>query len=329
MAVTRSTLESRRVSPVRQRGGRAAGLLWLLMAFALVCGAWALGYTAKIRRATPPAPVVNLSEVDRADKLLPVMTVLQSPADRDFAAKKIFDTLADRNGDVGSVAVVGRIRVPRAELVGNKNVEELRKRAEDAKGDTISLFTSAEYSVIRPQIATRSVGGFRRDFFLWGGAILAAFLLAHIWWAVRGFGGPWAFLPLLLMLTGMGFALMVGLRDPLRDTLIFIPFAEGVAAGCLVMLAASLIDWDIVTAGYSFVPLLGAIVLSVALIVAGSGPAGSDARVNLGPLQPVEAIKILLVFFLAGYFARNWPLLRELREKHSIVAKIIPGVEIP
>jgi cell division protein FtsW (lipid II flippase) len=303
--------------------------LWLLLASAIVCGAWALVYTAKIRRATTPSPVVNLSEVDAADKLLPLMTVLQSPADRAFAVKKIFDALADRNGEIGSVTVVGRIRVPRSELVGNKNVEALRKRAEDAKGDSITLFTSGEFGVIRPQIAIRSVGGFQRAFLLWGGAILAAFLLTHIVWSVRGFAGPWAFLPLLLILTGVGFALMVGLRDPLRDTLIFIPFAEGVAAGCLVMLAASLIDWEAATAGYSFVPLLGAIVLSVALIVAGSGPAGSDARVNLGPVQPVEAIKILLVFFLAGYFAKNWPLLRELREKHSIVAKIIPGVEIP
>jgi cell division protein FtsW (lipid II flippase) len=333
MAVTRSTLESRRVAPVQPRGGRGAELLWLLLASVIVCGAWTLVYTAKIRRAKTPAPTVILSDVDSANKLLPVLTVLQSASDRDFAAKRVFDTLADRNGQIGNVLIVGRIRVPRGELIENRNVEELRKRAEDAKGDSITLFTPAEFAVIRPQLAVRSVSGFRRDFFLWTGAILAAFLLTHIVWAVRGFAGPWAFLPLLLMLTGMGFALMVGLRDPLRDTLIFIPFAEGVAAGCLVMLAASLVDWDATTAAYSFVPLLGAIVLSVALMVAGSGPAGSDARVNLGPLQPVEAIKILLVFFLAGYFAKNWPLLRDLRERHSgvakLAAKIIPGIEMP
>src|SRR6202521_3850064 len=81
--------------------------------------------------------------------------------------------------------------------------------------------------------------------------------------------------------------------------------------------------------GLSFVPLLGSIALSIALIVFGSGPAGSDARVNLGPFQPVEAIKVLLVFFLAGYFAKNWPLLRELREKRFFVARILPGIEMP
>ncbi len=85
---------------------------------------------------------------------------------------------------------------------------------------------------------------FRRDLMIWAGAILAAFLLTHIVWTVRGFTGPWVFAPLLLILTGLGFALMIGLRDPLRDTLIFIPFAQGVAGGCIVMLIASLIDWE-------------------------------------------------------------------------------------
>jgi cell division protein FtsW (lipid II flippase) len=170
---------------------------------------------------------------------------------------------------------------------------------------------------------------FRRDFLLWAGAILAAFLLTHVVWSIRKFSGPWAFLPLLLILTGIGYALMIGLRDPLRDTLIFVPFAQGVAGGCLVMLIASLVDWEGTMSGYSFVPLLGAIALSVSLIFLGSGPAGSDARVNLGPFQPVEAIKILLVFFLAGYFARRWPLLRALREKRSMVARMAPGIEIP
>ena len=34
---------------------------------------------------------------------------------------------------------------------------------------------------------------------------------------------------------------------------------------------------------------------------------------NLGPFQPIEAIRILLALFLAGYFARHWELLRAVR----------------
>ena len=63
------------------------------------------------------------------------------------------------------------------------------------------------------------------------------------------------------------------------------------------------------------VVLFGALALFVLLMRFGSGPGGNDAKVNLGPFQPVEAIKILLVFFLAGYFTRNWERLRDLREK--------------
>ncbi len=46
--------------------------------------------------------------------------------------------------------------------------------------------------------------------------------------------------------------------------------------------------------------------LFLALLVMGSGPKGSDAKVNLGSFQPVELIKILIILFLAGYFAANW-----------------------
>src|SRR5579863_2031566 len=329
MAVTRSTVAERRVVPVVTRAGRGAELLWLAIAATIVCGVWALVYTAKVRRSTTPAPSVNLSEVDGSEKLLPVLAVLQSPVDRDFAAKQIFDILADRDGVLPNTGAIARIRVPKADLIGNNQVEELGKRARDAKGISISLFTPAEFAQIKPQIAVRGIGVFRRDFLIWAGAILAAFLLTHIVWVIRGFSGPWTFLPLLLILTGIGYALMIGLRDPLRDTLIFVPFAQGVAGGCIVMLIASLMDWEAATAAYSFVPLLGAIALSLALIFLGSGPAGSDARVNLGLFQPVEAIKILLVFFLAGYFAKRWPLLRELREKRFIVARMIPGIEMP
>jgi cell division protein FtsW (lipid II flippase) len=335
VAVTRSTAESRaaaatdaarRTVPVA-RTSRAPELVWLVLASLITSGIWWLAYTAKVRRSATLPPIVDLSRIDRETELYPVLGVFQSPADRQFAAKRIFDVLADRNGLLTNTGEIARIRIPRADLEANKKLEVLRQRANQSTGSQVSLFTPAEFAQIKPQIAVRSIDSFRRDFILWAGAILFAFYLTHIVWAIRGFAGPWAYLPLLLLLTGIGFALMTGLRDPLRDTLVFIPFAQGVAVGCLVMMTASLIDWE-AAAGYSFVPLLGAIVLSVALIVLGSGPAGSDVRVNLGPFQPVEIIKILLVFFLAGYFARRWPLLRELREKR-LFARMLPFIEIP
>src|SRR4029077_16341450 len=66
---------------------------------------------------------------------------------------------------------------------------------------------------------------------------------------------------------------------------------------------------------WCYTPLLAALTLFGLLLKFGRGPGGTDVKVNLGPMQPVEAIKILLVLFLAGYFTRNWERLRDLREK--------------
>ncbi|MDQ1474315.1 MAG: hypothetical protein QOJ99_5795, partial [Bryobacterales bacterium] len=329
MAVTRSTPQSREASRSRTRTKitttRAPELIWLILAGIIISGAWWLVYSAKIRRPESPAPPLNVSRVDRAEKLYPVLAVIQSPADREFIARRIFDAIAEDGGTLPNTGAIARIRPARADLMGDRKLDDLRKRAEEAKTNTVGLLTPAQFAQLKPQIIVRDFAGFKREFLLWAGAILVAFVLTNLVWTIRGFTGPLAFLPLLLLLTGIGFALMVALRDPLRDTMIFIPFAQGVVGGCLLMLLASFVNWESTTASYSFVPLLGAIVLSLALIFFGSGPSGSDARVNLGPFQPVEVIKILLVFFLAGYFSKRWPLLRQLREKRFV----IPGIELP
>lgn len=303
MAVTRSTPESRHASrppaaAARPRGaGRWAERVWLLLAIALVCSAWWLTYSAKVRRAQTGVAPLNISQVQNEQQLLPILAVFPDESDRAAAARKIFDLLSDREEPLTNTGALARAR----------------------------LFTPAQFARIKPLIAVRTFDDFRRQVLLAAGLVIAAFLLTHLVWSFRRFTGPWQFLPLLLILTGMGLALMLALRDPLRDTMIFIPYAQGIAAGCAIMLAASFFDWEFATVNFSFIPLLVAIALSIALIFFGKGPGGSDARVNLGPFQPVEAIKILLVFFVAGYFARRWPMLREMREKRLK----IPFIELP
>lgn len=51
--------------------------------------------------------------------------------------------------------------------------------------------------------------------------------------------------------------------------------------------------------------LLLAMVLVILLGIFGTGPEGSGARVNLGPLQPSEISKYLVVTFIAAFFAQN------------------------
>ena len=122
---------------------------------------------------------------------------------------------------------------------------------------------------------------------------------------------------------------MVSLRDPLRDTLEFRKFAWGAIAGCAILLLPLFKGFQYRNfARFTYAPLLLALILFAALLRFGSGPTGSDARVNLGPFQPVEVIKILLVFFLAGYFAEKWEWLRELKQK-SFVPRWLRWLELP
>jgi cell division protein FtsW (lipid II flippase) len=77
------------------------------------------------------------------------------------------------------------------------------------------------------------------------------------------------------------------------------------------------------------VPLLASFGLSVLLVMFGSGPGVSDAKVNLFGFQPVEIIRVLLVFFLAGYFARSWDVLRHARENRPALAPLTSRIDIP
>ncbi len=65
------------------------------------------------------------------------------------------------------------------------------------------------------------------------------------------------------------------------------------------------------------------------LVLFGSGPGASDAKVNLLGFQPVELIRLLLWLFLAGYFARRWDLLRHARETRPKLAALTRRIDIP
>ena len=120
--------------------------------------------------------------------------------------------------------------------------------------------------------------------------------------------GDYLLLSATHLLTALGFAALVSRQDPLRDTdAVRSTRAADVESGFLCFALVSALDYrKVARAGLSYLPLVGALALSVVLILFGSGPAGSNAKVNLGPLQPIEFIRLLLALFLAGYFARRW-----------------------
>ena len=171
----------------------------------------------------------------------------------------------------------------------------------------------------KPSLVVRTPSQFRMQYLEWCGLYLLSFWVVHFTWRTMRFGGDPSILPALHLLSGMGLILAVSLRDPLRDTLEFKKFAWGAALGCLLLLLPLFRFFQVRHfAQWVYTPLLVSFLLFASLLIKGSGPTGSDAKVNLGPFQPVEIIKVLLVFFLAGYFARRWEWLRELHQRRLI-----------
>ena len=178
-------------------------------------------------------------------------------------------------------------------------------------------------------MVVRTPREFQTQFLIWIATYFAGFYAVFLVWRWSAFRGDFTILPALHLLTGIGLILSISLRDPLRDTLEFSKFAWGVALGCMLLLIPSLRVFNYQRfSAWCYTPLFAAFLLFVALLRFGSGPGGNDAKVNLGPFQPVEGIKILLVLFLAGYFAQNWERLRDLREKR-LVPRSLRWINVP
>ena len=142
---------------------------------------------------------------------------------------------------------------------------------------------------------------------------MLAFWSAHlVRWYFGTIGDP-LLLPVVHLLTGLGVLAMLALRDPLRDMVAAATVAGGIAAGCALWIALAFVDFEHPRLRRAVLgPLTAAVGLAIALLLFGSGPTGSSARVNLLGVQPVEVVRLLVVFSLAAYFARRWQFLREL-----------------
>jgi len=182
---------------------------------------------------------------------------------------------------------------------------------------------------LKPLFVVRRPAQFQSAFYRWSVLFFAAFLAVHLFWSLRGFRGDQFLLPAVMLLTGAGLILMIALRDPVRDNLLFVDFAQGAVGGCLLLAALSALDYRRLLGKLTFVPLLASFALSAALILFGHGPGSSDAKVNLLGFQPVEIIRLLLVLFLAGYFATRWDVLRHARETRPRLAALTSRLDIP
>ncbi len=333
----RSALERDHLVPL----GLALGVA--LLALAMVYPTRSAGF-GNVRLALARGEMVNLNSVRSAAPLESILRgVLPDAPERAFVASEMFKRLPAGGAErpLENVGALATMRVRADAVAGRADLPGISARGATAlataaaRGDAkapaaskdaaakpsaapvmIGLFTSEQFQALKPSLVVRDGGRFAGSFMLHVLIFVAAFGFMHFGLHATGKSGDRWLVPVALALSGIGFAMLVSLREPLRDQLLFTRFAEGVLFGGVAMVLCAIPSYErTVLRRLAFVPLLGALALSLALVVLGRGPSGSDAKVNLFGTQPMELIRLLLVLFLAGYFSSKWALLRELDER--------------
>ena len=328
----------------RRRAQRVAislGEHLLVVTSVVVALAIALAYLGRTRaetlataeRTTP----INLNAgPDAAALEAPLAAAFQYPADRRFAARTIAARPAGSLPNVGALSSltvsVDAIARDRSVVVFKERLDAARTSARESGREqprTLPLLTSAELSALKPGVVVRTAGEFRTSVIWCAVAMLVGFHAVSLLWRVRGVAGDRLLLALAHLLVGLGFVMMLTRPDPLRDTFLLSRYTQGVAIALAAFGALSLVNLDRpAVRELSYVPLALALLLSLLLIVFGSGPGSSQAKVNLGPFQPIEAIRLLMALFLAGFFARRWELIRQTRSGVNVprLAHVLPVV---
>ena len=134
---------------------------------------------------------------------------------------------------------------------------------------------------------------------------LAVFWIVHLIMSkVAPEADQWI-VPMTALLAGIGLMMVYSTKDPYRDTFTFLNQIRGIV---VFGFAAILVPFtpafrQLRLHRYGFVYGIGAVLLMLLLMILGHGPGG--VRIEVFGFQPIEFMKVLLVFFVACYLAER------------------------
>ena len=321
-----ATDRPRRALDIELAGLTAASLV-VLFAVVLTSAAKA----GRLDEVAPAGGIVPLNALHTPADLEPLLTMYDADSERQFVARALFDRAADPERPLDHVGALAEVRIAAGTIRADRRLGQLGARlAGRPEAREIPALARADLLSLKPRLAVRTVGDFARGLAEAVALFLAAFWLAHLVrrWRLRD-DDP-LLLPVVMLLSGLGLSTMTALRDPIRDAMIARAFAEGAAIGVALLVAASEFDFESSPLRRAVLaPLAIASGLATLLLVFGGGPGTSGVKVNLFGAQPVEAIRLLVVFALAAYFGRRAELLRELSEPPASPASWLRGLRLP
>jgi cell division protein FtsW (lipid II flippase)/cell division protein FtsI/penicillin-binding protein 2 len=298
--------------------GLIAGTVLVLLGLALayVGKTESIGTNAGSRGATGP---VNLRQLRAPSDLLPLLEMFEDPVERRAAALALYRRAADRDQPLEHVGGLARVTLPADRIRSDRRYVQLGSRLERRPTlQAVPVLTSADLATLKPRLIVRTPDVYRAAV-LWAGVwLFGAFWCAHAARRLRGTIGDPVALPVVLLLCGMGLASLIALRDPLRDTLAVSGATTGIVAGLALMVLVSEVDFEASPLRRAVLgPLAVAIALASLLLLFGTGPGTSGARLRLFVGQPADVIRLLVVLALAAHFARRGEFLREYSQEST------------
>ncbi len=298
---------------------------------------------AETAAASPASSPLDLNRIEDAGELEAVLGAWSDPRERRLIAESVL-AARDAVGPFPNVGALAALSVGGEEVAG-RSYPRLGPRLEAelaalsaaaggsdpaAAAPEVALFSAAELRTLKPLVVVRQGDSVRRLLRGWTLLLIAALWSVHLIWTAFAPQIDEALLPAAAALVGLGLLMMVAVRDPLRDLVLAGRFVQGAVAGLALCCVVAMIPLQRLRlqrhAAWALVAAFG---LSVLLLLFGSGPGNSDAKVNLFGFQPVEAIKLLVAVFLAGYLAERWELLREVEERRSELRPLGNRLSVP
>ena len=188
---------------------------------------------------------------------------------------------------------------------------------------TIRMLSTKDFSILKKEKAL--IIRMPAEFNFWYLVIVAIFFLCfflmHVLLSYKYPSTDQFILPLIMILTGISFLMLLSIQDPLRDrffakdSLIYLVLGFGAMA---VLLGCNIRRFNVDSTIYRLLVfknnpkaangwpwIIIAMTLLILTIRFGSGPEGSGVKVNLFGFQPSEIVKYLVIIFLAGFFSIN------------------------
>ena len=215
---------------------------------------------------------------------------------------------------------------PNFQFGASKGVETLDENVSfsfQQSPHTIRLFSTRDFNYLKKEnaLVVRTPAEVTQWFWIIVATFFISFFLIHFFLSAKLPQTDQIILPVVMLLTGLSLITLISLQDPLRDRFLAQSTLGYFGIGMVGLFVLQFFNLRRFTTdsglyrlfflkndasaakGWQWAAI--AVLVLILMILFGTGPEGSGVKVNLFGVQPSEVVKLMILLFLAGFFAAN------------------------